>query len=298
MKKNTTNGFAGRWIVASILISFGMILGPSSQGASCQGAGKMSNAGGGVQFCDGGTSWSTQGAYLGSCSAAGSTGFTGSDLYYCDGSSKWSMKAPSIGTCSVHGQTAWNAGFGTMTVCISGILYPMKAAVATPAPTTTTVGAAPVNCVGSWGACSAPCGPGTSTYTITTAAANGGAACSNNNGDTMGCNNGACAVPVDCAGTWSACDFNTGLATFTVTTPPANGGAACPASPSSAGCCSQPAPGGYHKCCAPSNSGLGPYWSVPPAHPACQTFNFCSCGNPLEWTPTKTPLCAPLAPGC
>jgi hypothetical protein len=104
--------------------------------------------------------------------------------------------------------------------------------------------ACPVNCVGSWGAwassCTATCGGSNipRTFTITTAASNGGAACSSTNGaaETKTCNSQAC--PVNCVGSWgawaSSCTATCGGAaiprTFAVTTAAANGGTACVAS--------------------------------------------------------------------
>ncbi|MBL7543226.1 MAG: prepilin-type N-terminal cleavage/methylation domain-containing protein [Bdellovibrionaceae bacterium] len=85
-----------------------------------------------------------------------------------------------------------------------------------------------VNCVGSWSACSEPCGGGYMTYSIVTPASNGGASCSNNTGDTQTCNSQACAVAVNCDGSWSGCNQVTGTRTYTVTQVPQNGGVACP----------------------------------------------------------------------
>ena len=51
-----------------------------------------------------------------------------------------------------------------------------------------------VDCVGAWGTCSAACGPGIMTYTITTPAAFGGAACPFANGATQPCSSVACCV--------------------------------------------------------------------------------------------------------
>lgn len=61
-------------------------------------------------------------------------------------------------------------------------------------PICTTGGSCPINqnCVGSWSACSAPCGGGTQTYTITTPASGTGAACPSTSGATRACNTGAC----------------------------------------------------------------------------------------------------------
>lgn len=91
-----------------------------------------------------------------------------------------------------------------------------------------------VDCVGGWGAwstCSASCGGGTQTrtFSITTPAANGGAACVAANGqtDSQTCNPQSCGAPVDCVGNWTPCGANGTTTTYVVTTPAANGGAAC-----------------------------------------------------------------------
>ena len=85
-----------------------------------------------------------------------------------------------------------------------------------------------VNCQGSWGGCSASCGGGTQSFTITTPAANGGTACPNPL--TRSCNEQSCSLPINCQGTWSNCSATCGggLQSFTMTTAPANGGLACP----------------------------------------------------------------------
>ena len=49
-----------------------------------------------------------------------------------------------------------------------------------------------VDCVGSWDDCTVSCGSGTQTYTITTAAANGGATCEVANQATQECNTQDC----------------------------------------------------------------------------------------------------------
>jgi hypothetical protein len=58
----------------------------------------------------------------------------------------------------------------------------------------------PVNCVGSWAGCSVTCGEGVDTFRITTPAANGGKACTENNGATKTCVQPPCGV--DCVGDW------------------------------------------------------------------------------------------------
>jgi len=101
--------------------------------------------------------------------------------------------------------------------------------------------ACPVDCVGAWGGwgvCPVACGGGqqTRTYTVTTPAQNGGAACPATAGQsgTQACNVQGC--PVACVGAWSAygaCSVSCGggqqTRTFTITTQAANGGAGCPA---------------------------------------------------------------------
>lgn len=52
--------------------------------------------------------------------------------------------------------------------------------------------APPVNCVGSWGACSSTCDPGIETYAVTTNSSGGGTACPSGNGATRACNLGSC----------------------------------------------------------------------------------------------------------
>ena len=82
----------------------------------------------------------------------------------------------------------------------------------------------PVNCVGSWSACS----NGTQTYTITTNAANGGTACPATNGATQTCGvTGGWSgwSPASCP---SACGQSASTQTRTCTSPaPSGGGATC-----------------------------------------------------------------------
>ncbi len=99
----------------------------------------------------------------------------------------------------------------------------------------------PVNCVGSWSnnsTCSATCGGWVfqQVYTITTAAANGGTACSATNGATRwgstSCNTQGC--PVNCVGSWyndDTCSASCGgwvyLQIYSISTPAANWGTSC-----------------------------------------------------------------------
>jgi len=63
----------------------------------------------------------------------------------------------------------------------------------------------PVDCEGSWSECSGNCGTtGTETFTITTPAENGGAACDYADGTTRSCENEACAPEEDCP---THCDY-------------------------------------------------------------------------------------------
>ena len=83
-----------------------------------------------------------------------------------------------------------------------------------------------VDCtMGSWTTCSAPCGPGTQSRSVTQPSAEGGAACGPTS---QACNNRAC--PVDCEmGTWSTCSAICGPGTQTrsITKPAEYTGAAC-----------------------------------------------------------------------
>jgi hypothetical protein len=99
----------------------------------------------------------------------------------------------------------------------------------------------PINCVGSWSGwstCDKTCGGGTQsrTYTIATAAQNGGTQCPTTNGarETQACNTQACPVPINCVGSWSGwstcdktCGGGTQSRTYTVTTAAQNGGTYC-----------------------------------------------------------------------
>jgi len=103
----------------------------------------------------------------------------------------------------------------------------------------------PVNCVGdwgNWGGCSKTCGGGkqSRTYTVTTSAKHGGAACPRTNGavEQQDCNTHSC--PVNCSGYWGgwsgwgACDrpcaggIRKSTKTYKVTTSAAHGGEGCP----------------------------------------------------------------------
>jgi Tfp pilus assembly protein PilV len=127
---------------------------------------------------------------------------------------------------------------------------PTSATTTTLPPVTTTtvpLQQKPVNCLGNWSACMPACGGGTQTFTITQQAANGGANCSNANGDVQACG-GPCppvSTPVNCDGYWDVCDPSTGKQNFVVTQTPLNGGTACPASPQS---CPVACAGGWGAC--------------------------------------------------
>ena len=114
-------------------------------------------------------------------------------------------------------------------VALTDCVPPTTTTLPSGTTTTTTLGANS-DCVGSWGGCSAACGPGLNTYTITSPKTGSGAACPFNSGDTMACNNGACGSPIDCVGSWSACDqpCGPGSQTFSISVVAQNGGALCP----------------------------------------------------------------------
>jgi len=69
----------------------------------------------------------------------------------------------------------------------------------------------PVNCVGSWGACSRTCGGGTQTYTISRQASGGGASCPYQTGQTQSCNTQACTCTPNgsCNAAYPACGQTT-----------------------------------------------------------------------------------------
>jgi len=79
----------------------------------------------------------------------------------------------------------------------------------------------PVNCAGSFSACSG----GFQTYTVTTPASGGGAECPYSNGQSV-----ACSQPVNCVGSWGACSRTCGggTMTYTITQQASGGGASCP----------------------------------------------------------------------
>lgn len=130
----------------------------------------------------------------------------------------------------------------------------------------------PVNCIGEWQACTQTCGGGTSIFVVTTPAANGGDPCVPADGSIKQCNTQACGLPVDCAGTWSACDPNTGLETFSITQAPQNGGVACPASTRT---CKVDCVGDWGVCSSGSPSSKTYTWTVTPKNggATCATVN-------------------------
>lgn len=68
----------------------------------------------------------------------------------------------------------------------------------------------PVNCIGSFSSCSAACGGGTQTYTVTQTASSGGVACPYSTGYVQTCNTSACATTVNCVGSWGSCSVPCG----------------------------------------------------------------------------------------
>ncbi len=163
----------------------------------------------------------------------------------------------------------------------------------------------PVACIGSWGVCSVPCGGGLSTYSISTPAANGGAACPFVGGATSACNAFACPpTAVDCVGSWGACTVlcGGGLSTYSITTPAANGGLACGFADGSTTACntqSCAAPpvncvGGWGGCSASCGGGLATFIVSTPA-----TNGGLACANNAGDTqPCNTFACPPLPVAC
>lgn len=99
----------------------------------------------------------------------------------------------------------------------------------------------PVNCVGSWAGCSVTCGEGVDTYRITTPAANGGMACTEQDGATRKCVQPPCGI--DCVGDWvkntttdtdgwgacsATCGTGTQARTYKVSTVQVGSGKTCP----------------------------------------------------------------------
>lgn len=136
------------------------------------------------------------------------------------------------GSCSV------SCGGGTQTYSIataqSGTGTSCSYANGATQSCNTTACSANTNCVGGWGSCSASCGGGSQTYSITTAQSGTGTSCSYANGASQTCNTAAC--PVNCVGSWgswgscsAACGGGTQTRTYSITTPASGGGTACSA---------------------------------------------------------------------
>lgn len=85
------------------------------------------------------------------------------------------------------------------------------------------------NCEGNWSPCTASCGGGTETYTVTGIKNVYGENCPFNNGDTRACNSGACVPNINCVGAWGACSVacGGGTQTYTITTPQSGTGSSC-----------------------------------------------------------------------
>ncbi len=88
-----------------------------------------------------------------------------------------------------------------------------------------------IDCQGEWGACEGECGekPGVKTFTVSSLAQAGGAACEAEDGDTLECQTDPC--PINCQGAWSiscfgACDSND-VAAYMVLTDAQWGGEEC-----------------------------------------------------------------------
>ena len=106
----------------------------------------------------------------------------------------------------------------------------------------------PIDCTGSWSACSADCGGGNQIFSVTREASNGGVRCASNDGDQRECNTQACQAKVDCVGSWGACDKSTGLQTYSIATQAQNGGAACSAADGATQGCAVNCEGNWGAC--------------------------------------------------
>lgn len=187
--------------------------------------------------CGGGTSTQTRTiAVPATCSGAqcsGSTTYvTACNQQPCPIDCVGGWSAPNNCSCTTNTQTRYY-------VITTPALYGGNScpnAAGTPDVLSCTPTGCPVACVGAWGSyttCSCANNSQWRSYTITTAALNGGQACPNLNGDiqSTSCNPTGC--PVNCVGSFGAnstcsCTTNSSKRVYSITTPAANSGTACP----------------------------------------------------------------------
>jgi uncharacterized membrane protein YgcG len=141
---------------------------------------------------------------------------------------------------------AGSTGVPTVTDTLN-MVQQMTPADITMITTAIATATAAIDCIGDWGDwsdCSASCGGGTKerSYSVATAAANGGQPCPGDSPQSMACNEQGCLI--DCVGDWgdwsdcsASCGDGTSEQWYIITTAAANGGQPCPGdSPQSMAC--------------------------------------------------------------
>ena len=129
----------------------------------------------------------------------------------------------------------------------------------TPSTTTPSTTTPSIDCIGTWGSCSATCGGGKRTYTITTQKTGDGKDCEFANETSQDCNTQIC--PVDCIGSWGSCSVNCGggKRTYTITTQKTGDGKDCEfANKTSQDCNTQVCPVDCIGSWGPCSEGCGP----------------------------------------
>eukprot|EP01047_Picozoa_sp_COSAG01_P079211 COSAG01_NODE_14935_length_1393_cov_18.225657_1_plen_325_part_01 len=151
---------------------------------------------------------------------------------YCSCNTKRELTSV-ITPVMVQDGTPCEVSSGLDKICLNSVCVPRPVPPPPPSP-------AAVACVGAWGAyssCSLSCGSGVQsrTFSVTTQASNGGAACSISHGTVQ---NQPCGspCPINCVGAWGSwgscsatCGGGTQIRSFSTITAAANGGSACTA---------------------------------------------------------------------